>query len=103
MGSIWKEHNVEDIIAKLRHVERTESKERDIILIAKNLADQMEAYCPLALLAVNKLLRLGERPGETLETCIEREMKVQLRLIEGIDYQNWCRNKIANQNGNIQV
>ena len=56
-SSIWNERNLVDIIKKLRQIEHIESNDKVVKVTAKSLADQMESYCPLALLAINKVER----------------------------------------------
>ena len=58
------------------------------------ILEGMEAQSPLALSATYRLLRLGKEAKESLETCMEREKKVQLRLFEKDDFKNWAKSGV---------
>lgn len=58
---------------------------------AKAILAGMEAQSPLALSATHRLLKLGKTADESLESCMQREKNVQLKLFEKGDFQNWAK------------
>lgn len=98
-SEIFQEPTVIGMMERLREVAHSSLTEVlyeddvDAREIAKELVSDMESQCPLALRVVHALMQLGARDGETLESCMEREMAVQLKLMEGQDYQNWCQSQ----------
>ena len=87
-----KEESVEGIMEILKEVAHSsiEDNDAEVISIAKELLDGMEAQSPLALLANQKLMTMGKGNKQSLETCMEREKNVLLKLFEKEDYKNWA-------------
>ena len=89
-----EEKSVEGIVERMREyasAETSNEEEVEFVNAAKELLAGMEAQSPLALRAVHKLMTIGKEAKETLETCMERERKVQLRLFEKDDFNNWAK------------
>jgi len=88
-----KESSIEDIVERMREIaslEATDEEEVEFVNLAKELLDGMEAQSPLALHAVYQLMSVGKNKKETLESCMERERGVLLKLFEREDYKNWA-------------
>ena len=89
-----EETSVEGIMERMREhssAQASNEEEEEFVNAAKGILEGMEAQSPLALSATYKLLRLGKEAKESLETCMERERKVQLRLFEKDDFKNWAK------------
>ena len=86
-----KEESLEGIMESLKGIAHssTDDNDAEVIKIAKELLDGMEAQSPLALHANQKLLTMGKGNKQSLETCMEREKNVLLKLFEKEDYKNW--------------
>ena len=41
--------------------------------------------------AVHKLMEIGKKKSATLEGCMAREEKVQLKLLDREDFTNWAK------------
>ena len=66
--------------------------ERQVGHLAKDLLNNMEKQSPLALSVIYKLMERGGKDVESsLETCMERELNVQCKLLQGEDFQNWIK------------
>jgi len=89
-----KEKSVEGIMARMREyasAEANNEEEIEFVNAAKELLEGMEAQSPLALCATHKLVTVGKEPKETLDSCMKREMRVQLSLFEKEDFKNWAK------------
>ena len=67
----------------------TDREEQEGIDVAKDFVQRIQCRSPLALSAVHQLMQLGSRDGETLESCMEREKRVQAKLFGMSDFENW--------------
>ena len=80
----------EDVMEALQQVAAEEHpddpEEQEGVEVAKKLLKGMQKASPLALSAI---FRLVDEPGKTFEACLEQEMTVQQRLIQGPDYASW--------------
>mmetsp|Transcript_22687 Transcript_22687/g.33582 ORF Transcript_22687/g.33582 Transcript_22687/m.33582 type:complete len:552 (-) Transcript_22687:44-1699(-) len=89
-----EETSVEGIMEKMREhasAQVNNEEEEEFVNAAKGVLEGMEAQSPLALSATYKLMTDGKEAKESLETCMERERKVQLRLFEKDDFKNWVK------------
>lgn len=87
-----KEKSVAGIMERIREVafkEYINNEEKELVDCAKDLLTRMEKQSPLALKTIHKLLEIGQHESQTLESCMEREQRVQLRLFDGIDFKSW--------------
>jgi len=88
-----KENTVVGILERLKEhagVEVKNEEDKELASLAKELVDGMEAQSPLALHSVHKLMNMGKNHDESLESCMERERNVLLKLFEKDDYKNWA-------------
>lgn len=87
----YKEDSLEGIMESLKGIAQSSTDDNDaqVIKIAKELLDGMEAQSPLALHANQKLMTMGKGNKQNLETCMEREKNVLLKLFEKEDFKNW--------------
>lgn len=88
-----KEDTVQGTVERMRQyasADAANEEETEFVNIAKELLEGMEAQSPLALHAVHRLITVGKGKKETLETCMEREKSVLLKLFEKDDYKNWA-------------
>ncbi len=72
-------------------VEPKDDEEAEYVDAATKLFNGMKAQSPLALLATHHLLKIGRNGKESFSSCIQRETKVQLNLLEGEDFNNWAK------------
>jgi enoyl-CoA hydratase/carnithine racemase len=56
---------------------------------ASEFCRRMQAASPLALSVTHRLLQLGSRQSESWKTCMDREHRVQAKLMIGEDFGNW--------------
>ncbi len=92
-----KEKTVEGIMERMREYASTEAKDAEaveFVNVAKELLESMEAQSPLALCATHKLMVDGKKPQESLESCMKREMRVQVKLLEKDDFKNWAESGV---------
>ena len=92
-----KEKTLEGILERFREIasKRTDDKEeQEGIDVAKFFVEGMQRSSPLALSAVHRLMQLGGEEGETLESCMTREKRVQAKLFGMSDFDNWGRHAI---------
>mmetsp|Transcript_12322 Transcript_12322/g.17550 ORF Transcript_12322/g.17550 Transcript_12322/m.17550 type:complete len:782 (+) Transcript_12322:51-2396(+) len=81
------------IVERLRQIESDTTHAGhpdDASVIASQLLQNMYARSPLALHATYQLLQKGRRTNETLQTCMQRELNLQMNLMDCEDYANWC-------------
>jgi len=89
-----KEKSVEGIMERMREhasAHASNEEETEFVNAAKNILDDMEAQSPLALSATHKLMLIGKEATESLESCMEREKKVLLKLFDKKDFKNWAK------------
>jgi enoyl-CoA hydratase/carnithine racemase len=87
-----REKTLVGIVERFREVASRKTSDREIqegIDVAKGIVQRIHRRSPLALSAVHRLYQLGSRDGETLESCMEREKRVQMRLFGMSDFENW--------------
>jgi Enoyl-CoA hydratase/isomerase len=66
-----------------------DDEERLVANAAKEFCRRMAAASPLALTVSHRLLQLGGRQSETWESCMDRERRVQTKLLQGADFRTW--------------
>jgi enoyl-CoA hydratase/carnithine racemase len=89
-----RESSVHGIIERLKEVSSKhdgDEEDRQVAKMAGSMVEKMERRAPLALSAIFKLMEMGRPNLESLESCMEREKKVQQNLIAMEDYQNWAK------------
>jgi enoyl-CoA hydratase/carnithine racemase len=92
-----KEESITGTLEKMREyasADATNEEEEECVRLAKEVLDGMEAQSPLALHAVHKLMSVGKGGKESLESCMEREKGVLLKLFEKEDYKNWANSGV---------
>ena len=92
-----KESSVEGIMERMREYASADAKneeEMEFVSAAADILKGMEAQSPLALCATHKLMIDGKAPKESLNSCIKRELKVQLNLMEKDDFKNWAESGV---------
>jgi enoyl-CoA hydratase/carnithine racemase len=57
--------------------------------VAQEFCRRMQAASPLALSVTHRLLQLGSRQSESWKSCMDREHRVQAKLMIGEDFGNW--------------
>jgi len=89
-----RERSVAGIMERLQEVsvkESADEEEVEVTALAKALLENMNAQSPLALMVVHRLMKLGERSTETLESCMKRELNVQIKLMGYRDFERWAK------------
>jgi enoyl-CoA hydratase/carnithine racemase len=87
------ENSVYGLLERFREIaaRRTENEEeQEGIDLAADIVQRMERQSPLALRVVFRLMQLGSKQMETLESCMEREKLVQTRMMTMPDFVNWA-------------
>ena len=88
-----EEQTVLGIMERLHEISERESldqEEMEGIAVAKDLYERMQRQSPLALSVVYSLMQLGAKKGESLESCMEREKRAQLKMFQLEDFDNWA-------------
>jgi hypothetical protein len=89
--------SIEEIMEKMREhasAHASNEEEAEFVLAAQSILEDMEAQSPLALSATHKLMVIGKEAKESLESCMEREKKVQLKLFDKDDFKNWSKSGV---------
>jgi len=89
-----EENSMEGILERMKESaakQASNDDELEFVDVAKDILKSMEAQSPLALQAVYKLMEMGKKKSATLEECMEREKKVQLKLLCEEDFMNWAK------------
>jgi enoyl-CoA hydratase/carnithine racemase len=87
-----RENTLPGVFERFREVASRKTnvrEEQEGIDVAKDLVERMQSRSPLAMSAVFRLMQLGSREGETLESCMEREKRVQAKLFGAGDFEAW--------------
>lgn len=85
--------SVEGIMELLREAGDKTSEdidEQENARIAKELFSRMERQSPLALEVVYRLMKIGVQSTKTMETCMDLEMNVQLKMFQQDDFKAWA-------------
>jgi enoyl-CoA hydratase/carnithine racemase len=89
-----EESSVAGIMEQLRQVserEATNQESKDATDVAKMLYGRMKQQSPLALNVVYDLMVRASSQGETLESCMEREKRVQIQMFQQPDFELWAK------------
>lgn len=93
--SIFKnEDTLVGILERFREIASRKSSDPDEmegIEVAGAIVSRLQEQSPLATSVIHKLLQLGSSNKETMNSCMERERKVQAKLFGGADFENWAR------------
>jgi enoyl-CoA hydratase/carnithine racemase len=65
--------------------------EQEGIDVAANFVKRLSHQSPLAASVAHQLLRIGGRAGQNFESCMQRELRVQKRMLQKEDYANWAK------------
>ncbi|CAB9528770.1 expressed unknown protein [Seminavis robusta] len=93
-----QENTVEGLIEAFREIgERgtQDPEEQEGIDVAADFVRRLEAQAPLALRVTHKLLKLGQGPTETIQSCMEREKNAQMKLMTMPDFHNWGKAQLT--------
>jgi enoyl-CoA hydratase/carnithine racemase len=88
------ESSLEGIVERMREYAAADAKneeEIEFVNLAKDILNGMEAQSPLALSATYKLMQVGKNANESLESCMNRERSVLLKLFDKEDFRNWAK------------
>jgi len=94
------EKSVAGILERFREIagrSAADADEQEGIDVAADFCSRIGKQSPLAVSVVHKLMLIGNRPGETLESCMDRELRVQAKLFGMHDYEAWARYTIKQQ------
>jgi len=87
-----QENTLVGILERFREVasrHTNDAEEQEGMDVAKEFVKRIQSRSPLALSAVHRLMQMGSKDGETLETCMERENRVQAKLFGAEDFEAW--------------
>uniref|UniRef100_A0A6U4AC76 3-hydroxyisobutyryl-CoA hydrolase n=1 Tax=Ditylum brightwellii TaxID=49249 RepID=A0A6U4AC76_9STRA len=95
-----REKSVEGVVEQLKevassHKDKSDPEERECGEVAADLASKMESACPLSLKVVHRLMMLGSKNSETLESCMKRELNVQKHMLIGEDFERWAKSGVS--------
>ena len=99
-SNIFKEENsIHGIVERFREEAcRIPSDDfpRPNIEAAAMMVEGFDRQSPLALSVTFELLQSGSRPGQTLQSCIERETCAQMNMYAKADFQAWAQHVVSN-------
>lgn len=93
-----QEKTVTGIMERLQEISERDvqdPEEKEYVAVAKDLYERMKCQSPLALSVVHSLMVHGSKKGESLESCIEREKRAQLKMFQQTDFDSWARHHEA--------
>ena len=100
-----EEKTVVGIMERLREISERDVQdleEKECVAVAKDLYERMQCQSPLALSVVYSLMQHGSKKGESLESCLEREKRTQLKMFQQSDFDSWASHRGAStQDGNV--
>lgn len=88
-----QETSVEGIMERLRETGGKKSddlEEQENSRIAQEVVSRMERQSPLSLRVIHQLMTMGKRVKNSIEDCMELEMKAQLHMLQQSDFKNWA-------------
>lgn len=91
-GIFQQEKTLVGILERFREVasrKTNDREEQEGIDVAKDIVQRIQSRSPLAVSAVFRLMQIGSRELETLESCMEREKRVQAKLFGAGDFEAW--------------
>eukprot|EP00980_Cylindrotheca_fusiformis_P028767 scaffold22642_cov134-Cylindrotheca_fusiformis.AAC.22 len=89
-----QEKTLEGIVERLKEAGSQTTDDPDEQLgvdVANNLVERMESQSPLALSVTYQLMKMGGGRLASVENCMEREAKAQLKLFAGKDFAEWAK------------
>lgn len=92
-----REKSIVTIMEQMReyaNAEATNEEEKEFVDVAKKLYEGMKAQSPLALAVTHRIMKIGKTEKESLESCVKREKRVQMKLLEGEDFINWAKSGV---------
>ena len=92
-----REATLGGVLERFREVasrKTNDKEEQEGIDVAKDFVKRMQSRSPLAMSAVFRLMQMGSREGETLESCMTREKRVQEKLFGAGDFEAWGNHAI---------
>lgn len=95
-----QEKSLVGILERFREVaskKTNDREEQEGIDVAKGFVQRIQSSSPLALSAVYRLMQTGSREGETLESCMEREKRVQVKLFGAGDFESWGKHAMKHK------
>ena len=78
-----------------RPLSSTNLDDNEGIEIAQEFIRRLNVASPLALHVTHRLMQLGKQKSQTWASCLAREHRVQAKLLQGPDFQNWMRSSQA--------
>ena len=76
----------------------SDPEEQEGIDVAADFVQGLERQSPLAVSVVHRLLTLGADKRESLQTCMDRERKVQAKMLGQADFRNWAQSAATKPN-----
>jgi enoyl-CoA hydratase/carnithine racemase len=89
-----QEKTLEGLVERLKEAGSQTSEDPDEQLgieVAKNLVKSMGRQSPLALSVTYQLMKMGGGRLASLENCMEREAKAQLKMFGRPDFSEWAK------------
>eukprot|EP00560_Eucampia_antarctica_P008973 CAMPEP_0197826280 /NCGR_PEP_ID=MMETSP1437-20131217/3254_1 /TAXON_ID=49252 ORGANISM="Eucampia antarctica, Strain CCMP1452" /NCGR_SAMPLE_ID=MMETSP1437 /ASSEMBLY_ACC=CAM_ASM_001096 /LENGTH=602 /DNA_ID=CAMNT_0043426649 /DNA_START=99 /DNA_END=1907 /DNA_ORIENTATION=+ len=83
------------------HNQKDVAEEQECMEYVQKLLQHMQASSPLALRAIYRLHQVGKDSAETLESCMDREKAVQLKLYQQQDFATYNNNNNNNNNKSV--
>ena len=79
------------ILDRLKDIANSSSTDVDqeVKEVAADFVKRLERQSPLALACTYRLLWLGSRQNETVDSCMRRELAAQMKLLESPDFETW--------------
>lgn len=101
--SIFKSNSeLTGVLESLREIagrHTNDPEEQEGIDVAADFVVRLERQSPLAVSVVHRLLRMGASKQETLRTCVEREQRVQTKMLGMEDFERWAAHAVKNKSG----
>lgn len=95
-----EEKSVEGLMERFREMaSQSDSDSQETALLAADFVRRMEEQSPLALKVTHRLMQLGQRPSETLDSCMKREKAAQAKLMKMPDFEMWAKAQLSIDGG----
>mmetsp|Transcript_2968 Transcript_2968/g.4471 ORF Transcript_2968/g.4471 Transcript_2968/m.4471 type:complete len:504 (-) Transcript_2968:89-1600(-) len=93
--AIFKEENtVFGIVERLKEVANRDSIDEEVketIIMAQKLVRRIEQQSALAVSVVYRLMQTGGQRGQSIDSCMKREKRAQMKLFQEQDFQKWAK------------
>lgn len=103
--AIFKEENtVFGIVERLKEVANRDSIDEEVketISMAKKLVQRIEQQSALAVSVVYRLMQAGGKRGQSIDSCMEREKKAQVKLFKEQDFQKWAKHTASSNSNDL--